>query len=194
MKERVGFGFIAAAASLAILVAVPAAQARQAHEQPAHEQAAHEQAAHGHPEVGGGHVPAHGPQPSHEAPRPAGRSFVEQPGHPNAPHVDARTDRWVGHEGGAADARYHVDHPWAHGRFNGGFGPSHVFRLHGGNRERFGVGGFFFSVYPADFAYVGDWAWGTDEVVIYEDPDHPGLYLAYNSRLGTYVHVEYLGA
>ena len=131
------------------------------------------------------HVPLRGPSPAIEHGR------VERgPGY--RPYVDEH-DRWFGHESGRFDPHYHLDHPWAHGHFAGGFGPEHVFILHGGSRERFWFDGFFFSVAPYDYPFVDSWLWTSDRVVIYDDPDHEGWYLAYNPRLGTYVHVEYLG-
>jgi hypothetical protein len=139
-------------------------------------------------------IPAHGPAPSHGSPpAPApNRNTSQQPAHPTVPHVEnGRT--WVGHDTGPNDPNYHLDHPWQYGHFTGGFGPAHVWRIAGGGPSRFWFNGWFWSVAAADLAFCTDWLWDSDEIIIYADPDHIGWYLAYNVRLGTYVHVEYLG-
>ena len=141
------------------------------------------------PPVGAGHVPMHGPQT--HVPLQEGKPDAK--GHPVAPHVDAGNDRWVGHAR-SSSRNYHLDHPWEHGHFPGPTGARQVWRMSGGGPSRFGFGGFFFSVAPADVGYCDGWLWDSDDIVLYPDPDDPGWYLAYNVRLGVYVHVMYLGS
>jgi hypothetical protein len=156
--------------------------------------------------VGGGHIPARGPMPARTNAKPAAAPKAgapaaaakpartpDLPGHPAAPHVDASNDRWVGHDGGKNNPAYHLAQPWQHGHFPGEIGASHVYRLGGGTRDRFLFDNFYFSVAEADYDDCADWLWDSDDIVIYPDPDDIGWYLAYNVRLGTYVHIQYLG-
>jgi hypothetical protein len=170
--------------------------------------------------VGGGHVPARGPAaakaaaPAQASPPARGQAntvragnfiAVDEKGHPNVPHVDARDDRWIGHDTGAGDPRYHLDRPWAHGRFTGGFGPQYLFVLAldkvdpglaewlAGGLERATFGGFYWNFAPYDYNIPRGWKWNGDRVAIYRDPVHAGWYLAYSPRSGTYAHAEYLG-
>lgn len=140
------------------------------------------------------YIPSRGPSkvrnPPHEASQ--SRGYRDMEGHPNAPHIHP-DGKWVGHDTGRNDARYHLDHPWEHGRFNGGFGRRHIYRIEGGGRDRFWFRGYYFNVAPPDYYYCDDWQWDRDQVVIYNDPDHVGWYLAFNARLGSYIHVSFLG-
>ena len=144
----------------------------------------------------GERIPKHGPRATRGEPRgdqhgrDENRDYRDHDGHPNVPHVHSN-DRWIGHDSGRRDEHYRVERPWEHGRFTGGFGRGHEFRLAGGSRERFWFGSYYFNVAPYDYRFCDDWGWDSDRIAIFEDPDHDGFYLAYNARLGTYIHVLY---
>jgi hypothetical protein len=82
-------------------------------------------------------APKSGPSPYHgtpQAPNPQS-NYSPKPGQPNAPHVE-NGKKWVGHDTGPNDPSYHLDQPWQHGHFTGGFGPGHTWHLGGGGPGR----------------------------------------------------------
>ena len=144
------------------------------------------------PAVGSGHIPYQGPRPVAHG-HATNEHHADHAGHPEAPHVDAKGDHWVDHDTGPDDQRFRLERPWEHGHYTAGVGPRYLYKLAGGTRDRFWFNASEWSVASFDSSAVDGWQWDHDDVVIYDDPDHPGWYLAYNTRLGTYAHVLYLG-
>jgi len=128
--------------------------------------------------------------------------------------VDQRGNR--GNDRPDRNARYRDDHDYRGNRsyrlpgyrpapvYRGGYGyrsgfshdyigPRHVWRLEGGGRDRFFFRGFYFRVAAYDYSSADGWYWDRDNVIIYDDPDNSGCYLAFNTRLGTYIHVTFDG-
>ena len=141
-----------------------------------------------------GHIPQQGPAPRQGGARPE----VErrEGGRVNSlPHVN--NDHWYGHDR-PNDRRYVIGHPYEHGRFEH-FGPSYRYGIERFDRDhhRFWFpGGFSFEIASWDWALAEDWCWdcGGDNFVVYDDPDHPGWYLIYNSQTGAYIHAQYMGS
>ena len=113
--------------------------------------------------------------------------------------VDARPhvadDHWYGHAD-KNDARFHLAQPYAHGRFER-FGPTALYRFErvDPSSHRFWfAGGFGFEIALWDWPFAAGWCWTCpDDIVVYDDIDHPGWYLIYNTETGVYVHAQYLG-
>jgi hypothetical protein len=113
----------------------------------------------------------------------------------SVPHV--HEDHWYGHDR-PNDKRYVIVHPYPHGRFEH-FGPSyryHVDRFDLGAHRFWFPGGFSFEIASWDWDLASSWCWDCpgDNLVVYDDPDHPGWYLVYNAQTGVYVHAQYLGS
>lgn len=141
------------------------------------------------PHANQGHIP---PAPS---PR-SGRGIAPEPerrdgGRVNSmPHVNH--NQWYGHDR-PDDPRFRVARPYAGGRFEH-LGPSYRYNVSrfDAPHHRFWLGGFGFEIAAWDWAEASDWCWdcNEDDLVVYDDPDHPGWYLIYNVHTGEYVHAQ----
>lgn len=154
------------------------------------------------PDAGGSHIHGHTPAPAkvtkpalaappsraatparvQEAAPPGDNRIAagDKSGRPQVPHVDAKTDKWVGRDiGFNDDPHYKLAQQWEHKHLSGGFGRPHVFTLAEGGPERFWFGKFYWPVVSDDYNLVADWSWASG--------------LANNFRLGTYAQVEHLG-
>jgi hypothetical protein len=188
MKNPLGL-----ALAIALFATLPAFAQR---DEKGHDQQKHEEAKHvdrNPPRANGGHIPpAPQARQDRQAPREAERFEDGRENH--HPHV--ANDHFYGHES-AGDARFHIDHPYEHGRFER-FGPSYRYKVLRFDRDhhRFWFpGGFGFEIAPWDWAAASNWCWdcGADDFVVYDDADHVGWYMLYNVHTGVYVHVQYLG-
>ncbi len=141
------------------------------------------------------------PPPNHPTDRPQERPPQQTTNRPPAngqqvenvrPHVE--NNQWIGHD--QNDARYHMDHPYQHGHFEH-FGPQYRYSVQRIDRDhhRFWFpGGFYWQIAAWDWTIASSWCWTCgDTFVVYDDPDHPGWYLVYDTQTGEYVHAEYMG-
>ncbi len=174
--------------TLTVLGTLPLAAQRQdqRQEQRGQQHGAPQQAR---PRANQGHLPP--PPAARRGGQPEGERF--EGGRVNTvPHVNH--DRWYGHDG-AADPRFRLAQPYAHGRFTN-IGPSYRYGVTRFDRvnHRFWFGGSAFLIAPFDWPLAVDWCWDCgNDFVVYDDPDHPGWNLLYNVETGAYIHVQYGG-
>jgi hypothetical protein len=149
-------------------------------------------AQHSVPHANGGRIPP--PPTDRTDARPEHEGERVEGGTPNTRrHVN--NDHCYGHDR-PNDARFHVDHPFEHGRF-AHVGPSFRYDVRVDlDAHRFWLpGGFFFEVAAWDWPEAAGWCWNCgDDFAVYEDLDRPGWYLVYNIQTGAYVHATSLGS
>jgi hypothetical protein len=128
-------------------------------------------------------------QPSYRNERSYGGNF--RPDRDTRYRID--NDRYRGDRGYRSSPSYRVGYGFRGGFSHDFIGPRHVWRLEGGGRDRFFFRGFYFRVAAYDYPYADGWYWDRDNIIIYDDPDNAGCYLAFNTRLGIYLHVTFDG-